>query len=192
MEDRRIRKTRKAAREALISLMFEKRYESIAIQDILDRANVGRSTFYVHYRDKDALLVDGLQDLRELLRHAQTNFPADSTKNHDRVIGFSLALFEHVHDHRKLYQSLVGGYAWDIVRQHMEETLAQLMKEQARPLFKKRGSSEVPFELLIHFLAATFMSVITWWMENRTPLAPRELNLLFRELVVPTLADRLG
>ena len=71
-QDRRTQKTRKALSEALISLMFEKSYESIVVQDILDRANVGRSTFYTHFRDRDELLVNGLQDLRELLRTAQT------------------------------------------------------------------------------------------------------------------------
>lgn len=189
--DRRIQKTRKALSEALSSLMFEKRYESIAIQEILDQANIGRSTFYTHFRDKDELLVNGLKDLMEFLRHAQRATPASSTKNYEKVIGFSLAMFEHIHDHRKLFKSLVGGYGWDIVRQHMEEMLVQLMKEEARPLFKKKVSSEVPFELFIHFLGSTFISVMTWWQDNRNLLSPKEINALFRELVIPTLADNL-
>ena len=73
--DRRTQRTRKALQEALISLMFEKSYDAILIQEILDRANIGRSTFYTHFRDKDELLVEGLQNLRSMLRDAQLATP---------------------------------------------------------------------------------------------------------------------
>ena len=191
-EDRRTQKTRAALQEALISLMFEKSYEAILIQEILDRANVGRSTFYTHFRDKDELLVEGLQGLKELLRNAQIATPTPSNKSYEKVIGFSLAMFEHAHDHKKLYRSLVSGPGWVIVRQRIEEILVQLMKEEARALFKRRTASEVPFELFIHFLGATFMSVLTWWFNFKRPLPPKEINALFRELVIPTLAAHLN
>ena len=191
-EDRRTQKTRKALSEALISLMFEKSYESIVVQDILDRANVGRSTFYTHFRDRDELLVNGLQGLRELLRNAQTAARASSARNHEHVIGFSLAMFEHANSHKKLYRALVGGPGWAIVRQHIEDMLVQLMKEEARSLFNKKIASEIRFELLLHFLGATFMSVLTWWFNHRKPLSPKEINTLFRELVIPTLAVNLS
>lgn len=191
-EDRRTQKTRAALQEALISLMFEKSYEAILIQEILDRANVGRSTFYTHFSDKDELLAEGLQGLRELLRNAQIATPILSNKSYEKVIGFSLAMFEHAHDHKKLYRSLVSGPGWVIVRQRIEEILVQLMKEEARTLFKRRTASEVPFELFIHFLGATFMSVLTWWFNFKRPLPPKEINALFRELVIPTLAAHLN
>ena len=190
-EDRRMQKTRKALQEALISLMFEKSYEAILIQEILDRANVGRSTFYTHFRDKNELLNEGLQGLQEFLRNMQRDTPDSSGKRYERVIGFSLAMFEHANDHKKLYRSLVGGPGWIIVRQRIEEILVQLMKDEARALFKRKASSEVPFELFIHFLGATFMSVLTWWFNFKRPLPPKEINTLFRELVIPTLAAHL-
>jgi len=189
-EDRRIQKTQKALREALISLMFEKNYHSIVIQEILDRANVGRSTFYAHYRDKDELLVSGLEELREQLRKAQQT-AASSNRGYEKVIGFSLAMFEHAHGHRKLYRTLSGGPGWTIIRQGIEDMLVQLMKEEARPLLKQRASSEVSFELFIHFLGASFMSVLTWWFNSRQPLAPKEIDALYRDLVIPTLAAHL-
>ncbi len=190
-EDRRPQKTRHALNEALVALMAEKRYDSIVVQEILDRANIGRSTFYMHFRDKDELLVDGLQGLKELLRSTQKAMPTSSSKRHERVIGFSLAMFEHAHGHRKLYRSLVGGPGWIIARQHLEETLVQLMKEEAKTHFKRKGSSEVPFELFIHFLASTFLSVLTWWLNYRSPISPDEINELFRGLVLPALAANM-
>ena len=191
-EDRRTQKTRKALSEALISLMFEKSYESIVVQDILDRANIGRSTFYTHFRDRDELLVDGLQGLREFLHNAQKTTPVTSGKRYEKVIGFSLAMFEHAYEHTKLFRALVGGPGWVIVRQHLEEMLVQLMKDEARLLYKKQVASEVPFELFMHFLGATFITVLTWWFNYRKPLSPQEINALFRELVIPTLAVNLN
>lgn len=191
-EDRRTQKTRKALHEALILLMFEKRYDDILVQEILDRANVGRSTFYTHFRDKDDLLVEGLQGLEEELRNAQMRAASAPGHRYESVIGFSLAMFEHAHAHKKLYRSLVGGPGWIIVRQRIETILVQLMKPEARVLFKGKTDSEVPFELFIHFLGATFMSVLTWWFNFKRPLPPQEVNALFRELVLPTLAARLS
>ena len=190
-EDRRTQKTRQALQEALISLMFEKSYDAILVQEILDRANVGRSTFYTHYRDKDELLAEGLQGLKELLRQAQLATVVVADKKYEKVIGFSLAMFEHAHDHKKLYRSLVGGPGWVIVSQRLEEILVQLMQEEARTLFRRRVSSDVPFELFIHYLGATFMTVLTWWFNYARPLPPVEINVLFRELVLPTLAAHL-
>lgn len=191
-EDRRTQKTRKALKEALVSLMFEKKYDAILIQDILDRANAGRSTFYTHYHDKEALLVASFQGLRDLLRNAQLAAPIAPGKRYERVIGFSLALFEHAHDHRTIYQAQAGGAGWVIVSRNIEDILVQLMREEARFLFKRRSSTEVPAELLIHFLGATFMSVLTWWVNFKRPLLPKEINALFRELVIPTLASHLN
>jgi len=62
-KDRRIQKTQRALREALTSLIGEKPYDDIAVKEILDRANVGRSTFYMHFRDKDELLLSGIHDI---------------------------------------------------------------------------------------------------------------------------------
>ncbi len=62
--DRRIRRTCKSLHEALISLLLEKNYDEITVQEILDRTDVGRSTFYAHFEGKDELLVSGIHDLR--------------------------------------------------------------------------------------------------------------------------------
>src|SRR6516162_4720007 len=87
--DRRVQRTQTLLHKALMSLILEKKYESITVQEILDRADVGRSTFYAHFRDKDELLVSGFENVRSLLESAQASageFPAQS---YERIIGFS-------------------------------------------------------------------------------------------------------
>jgi AcrR family transcriptional regulator len=80
-------------------LVLEKNYDSITIQEILDRADIGRSTFYVHFKSKDELLISGIHDLRDTLESAIQNERSQS-KPHEGVIGFSLAMFQHASEYR--------------------------------------------------------------------------------------------
>src|SRR3954469_23951916 len=75
-QDRRVRRTRRLLREALLALVLEKGYEAVTVQDVLDRADVGRATFYAHFRDKDDLLISGADELRESLRLQMASFVA--------------------------------------------------------------------------------------------------------------------
>ncbi|HJW93792.1 MAG TPA: TetR/AcrR family transcriptional regulator [Thermoanaerobaculia bacterium] len=168
-QDRRIARTRETLHQALIDLLIESPYDSITIQQVLDRANVGRSTFYTHFKDKDDLLVAGVDNLRELLAaHRKTGDP----------IAFSRALFEHVHEHRKVYRAQVLTPVWPRIRQRIQDLLADLVRREYKP-----RRSKIPPELVAHFVASTFMSVLTWWLDRRTGLSPAEIDALFRELV---------
>src|SRR4030095_3323460 len=102
--DRRIQRTRDLLHQALISLMIEKGYEVITVQDIIDRANVGRSTFYAHYVGKQDLLLSGLKNLsKHMLAHQRAALAKEGSFR-EKGFGFSLAFFEHVHSHRDVYQ----------------------------------------------------------------------------------------
>lgn len=194
-EDRRIQKTRKLLQEALISLILEKSYESISVQDILDRANVGRSTFYTHFENKDELLISGVHhDLRGMLQTAQAAASTVSAKPYEKVIGFSLTMFEHAYEYRGVWKALLVSQAGAIVRQNIHEMLAELIRDGYRKEFQRRrkADSEVPFELLVHFLAATFMSVMSWWLDQPIPLPPKKIEGFFQALVLPVITSNLG
>ncbi len=193
-EDRRIQKTRKFLHEALISLILEKNYESITVQEILDKANVGRSTFYTHFRDKDELLLSGLHDLQDMLRSAQAMTPPVSAKPYEKIIGFSLTMFEHAYEYRGVWKALLGSQAGAIVRQHIRKILADIIRDEFTNEFRKRkrADSEVPLDLFIHFLAATFMSSLSWWLNQNNPLPPKKMDAVFRALVMPVITSNLG
>ncbi len=194
-EDRRIQKTRKLLQEALISLIPEKNYESISVQDILDRANVGRSTFYTHFENKDELLISGVhQDLKGMLQTAQAAASLVSAKPDEKIIGFSLTMFEHAYEYRGVWKALLTSQAGAIVRQNIKEMIADLIRDGYRKEFQRRrkADSEVPFELLVHFLAATFMSVLSWWLDQNNPVPPKKIDAIFRSLVMPVVTSNLG
>src|SRR5205807_4575943 len=93
--DRRVQRTRQLLQDALISLMIEKGYEATTVQDIIDRANVGRATFYAHFADKETLLVSRLEDLRAMLAQQQQQTLTTRGGLCARRLGFSLAMLEH-------------------------------------------------------------------------------------------------
>src|SRR5204863_431884 len=97
-QDRRIQKTRGLLHDALGHLIREKDYDSIVVKEILDRANVGRSTFYMHFRDKDDLLISGIHDMLGSVH--QKSLPS-GTSPLENVVWFSLPIFERIHEHRR-------------------------------------------------------------------------------------------
>ncbi len=186
---RPIQKSRRLLHQALISLIQEKKYEAITVQRILDRAGVGRSTFYMHFRDKDELLIMGFEHLREMLHNIQMRTPTTAAESYEKVIGFSLAMFEHNYEYRNEWKALSGSQAGVIVRQSIQEMIGNLIKEEFKAEFQKRkkSDSEIPFELFVHYLASTFMSVTSWWLNSKNPLPPNAVNDIYRALVVPSL-----
>ena len=98
-EDRRVRRTRALLQNALMASMIEKGYEATTVQDIIDRADVGRSTFYTHFADKQTLLASRLDDLRDALSREQQLALAARGGAGARGLGFSLPMLEHVRSH---------------------------------------------------------------------------------------------
>jgi AcrR family transcriptional regulator len=192
--DRRVQKTRTLLHQALMSCILEKKYESITVQEILDRANVGRSTFYMHYSDKGELLLGGLQNVRTVLHSAQAAAAASLGKSYERIIGFSPAMFEHVYEYRRVNRALLGSNAETVVRRYIHSALASIVDEAVRTELRvrKRGNCSVSPELLTHFVVSTFISVMTFWLNTRNPVSPAEVDTAYRHLVLPALASIFG
>lgn len=194
MGDRRVQRTHRLLHKALMSCIVEKKYESITVQGILDRADIGRSTFYTHYRDKDELLVRGFQHFKSLLMSVQAVATEAPTKSYERIIGFSLAMFEHANDYRAVNRALLGSTAEAVVRRHFHSALVAVVSPEVKREMqrKKRGDLPVSAELLIEFLVSTYVSLLTWWLNAKNPVPAKEIDLAYRHLVLPCLASMFG
>ena len=93
--DRRVQRTRTSLLTALLDLIVEKGYEEVTVQDIVDRANVGRSTFYKHFLDKRELLLSGVDELHGFLAQQRAVLDVSAAAG-ARLLGYSLSLFQHV------------------------------------------------------------------------------------------------
>ena len=178
--DRRVQRTRKLLQDALVSLMIEQGYEATTVQDIIDRANVGRATFYAHFADKETLLVSRLEDLRAMLAQQQQR---------ERGLGFSLPMLEHARAHVPLYGAIVGRASGALVLQRIHRIIADLASLDLKSL----GFEGTPEQrgLATEYIAGAFMAVLTWWLNQAAKLPPQEVEDIFRGLVMPGLATEL-
>jgi AcrR family transcriptional regulator len=185
-KDRRVEKTQRLLRDALVSLIHEKSYDSIAVKEILERANVGRSAFYAHFHDKDALLANGIH---EMLHERSPRPLPPSAKRFGKVVWFSLPVFEYVERFRHSADSKMGTKGRTIIHQHLRQVLIDAIADDVRGSVQRRqpGLRGAPPELLAEYVAATFILVLNWWVESRSTLSPKEADDLFLSMVLPTL-----
>jgi AcrR family transcriptional regulator len=178
--DRRVARTRAMLQKAHISLILEKGYEAITVEDICDAANVGRSTFYAHYTSKDDLMRSGLENLRRVLVDRQRDALATPGDIRHRSLGFSLTLFEHARDHIDLHRGLVGGgaVALGIIRQ----ILSDLVRDELTATVDKKSANAIPRELVVQYVVGAYMAVLTWWLEGGAKLPPQRIDAIFRRL----------
>src|SRR5258707_6915728 len=107
--DRRAARTRKALHGALMSLILRKDYDAITMQDLIDEADIGRSTFYAHYTGKEGLLRSGFEMLRAEMAGVQRAARAEAKGSQRAPLAFSRAMFEHIAGYADIYRALVGG-----------------------------------------------------------------------------------
>lgn len=186
--DRRVQRTRSLLHEALVTLLHQKTYERIAVQDILDRANIGRSTFYTHFRDKDDLLVEGLRDI---IRSIETVKAPSSAKGPESLIWFSLPVFEHVEERRRMSSLKIGPHGRIVLHQQLQRILVEAISRQVKQCTPARRKlfGQIPSELLVEHIASTFTLVLNWWVEQKESVSPKEADLLFRSLIIPVLSE---
>jgi AcrR family transcriptional regulator len=192
--DRRVERTRRLLHKALMSCICEEKYESITVQEILDRADVGRSTFYTHYQNKDELLVSGFQHFKTLLTSAQAASTAVPAKSYEKIIGFSLAMFEHANEYRAVNRALLGSTAEAVVRRHFHSALVAIIGQEIRMELQRRKRRNCPVspELLVHFLVSTYISVLIWWLNSKNSVPPKDIDVAYRHFVLPCLASIFG
>lgn len=136
----------------------------------------------------------GFEHLREMLRNTQMKTPAESSKYYEKVIGFSSAMFEHLYEYRNEWKALSGSQAGGTVRQSIQEMISDLIRQEFKAEFQKRKTAdfEIPFELFVHYLASTFMSVVAWWFDSKNPLASGSVDDIYRALVTPSLKSNFA
>jgi AcrR family transcriptional regulator len=178
--DRRMLRTQKALREALTRLLRRKDYDDITIQDILDEADVGRSTFYSHCSGKDELLRLSLRMLRTEIAGTQRTAREDLGGQAEQPFAFCLPLLLHMTDHRDLYPPLARGCGRELFIGEIRQMVFELAKAELASIPK---SDRIPHEVTLQFIVGTFMTLIIWWLDHKSKVAPVALNEMFQQLV---------
>ena len=179
--DRQSQRTQQALGDALLQLMREKGYRAVSIKDIIDRANVGRSTFYAHYADKDDLFESQLNQMLEMLiQHT----PQDVSEGNPFFP--SLGLFKHVQEQWKLYKILSWEFGSNLHINHLQKSISERIEQR---LLAGGQTFELPLPVIANFLAGSLLSVLKWWLDNKMMYSPEQIDEMFRKLALPGIAQ---
>lgn len=182
-DDRRSRRTKLSLQHALIQLILEKRYDLITVQDILDRADVGRSTFYVHFTDKEDLLISSYQNVFRWLQKRLE-------ENESKRIAPSLDLFQHVQSHHEVYLALVRSRKVDEFYKIGHKWFCRIIEKRIKSLKIEKEKLLVPIPILANHLAGSLINLLKWWLENNMSKTAEEMDEIYHRLVIRgVLAD---
>jgi AcrR family transcriptional regulator len=176
--DRRVQKTKKQLSQALIQLILEKGYESVTVQDILDKANVGRSTFYSHYENKELLLVDGPRNLGLSLFSGESSCP-----------GF-LKLFQHVSGNVPLAKAMLGKKGGNILMDSFRSQIAEVIREHYKDRFPRTKRDGSMLGHLSQAAAAAVCSLLSSWVDSDLMFTAEEMSARCEVIVGGAFAER--
>ncbi|MFF3501609.1 TetR/AcrR family transcriptional regulator [Streptomyces sp. NPDC003247] len=172
-EDRRIRKTRAALRDALVALVLERGFTALSVGDIIQRADVARVTFYSHFRDKDELFArvtaDMLADLGTRLRPAME----------ENAVGFTgrpvLEMLRHAREERDLYRIVLRGEGDGKPLRMFAEACTEVAREEFRSRTERNDvKPRIDPALLARVWVGEQIAVLQWWVEQGTAPTPAE------------------
>jgi AcrR family transcriptional regulator len=188
VKDPRVRRTRRRLREAIVALIHEKSYPAIIVNEILERADVGRSAFYAHFPSKDALLASGIE---QMLHATSPRTLPPVVGRFGKALWFSFPVFDYVGRCRHAVETKMGRRERSVIHQHLRRVLAAQIRDDVREAMQCGDGrrSAIPQDLATEYIVATFVLVLNWWVESRSRLSSHEIDDVFLALVVPALSS---
>lgn len=173
-DDRRIQRTRKLLRESMLQLFLERGYDDISIQDVTDKANLGRATFYLHYREKDDLLADVMRwQFEEFVSVAPPIIsPKTKTVDPKRI----QQLFEYAESRYDFFRILMIGKGSVVGSRYLQQAIRDDYRRDIDRMQEEYGIvPSIPREFIENYYAGAMISLIYWWLDNDMPFTPEEM-----------------
>ena len=163
--ERRRLQTRKLLIQTTLQLVLEKGYDAISIQDITDRADLGRGTFYIHFKDKEEVVWTAVRDLFQELEQA-AHKQLDRRMPQVEYYGL-LSIFSHAEKNRDLYRVMFGGRGAAMLTARVQDLMAEaflydIRNAPARPDIK----FNLPEEIRAQLLTGVVSRLLFWWLET--------------------------
>lgn len=179
--DRRVQRTRKLLRDAMMALILEEGYDALSIQDITDKANLGRATFYLHFKDKDELLMDVMDQFMEDIlvqvpQLAEIQWHLEDTKNIAK-------LFDFAAEHYDLYRILTISSGAITASRQLHQTIASNIKTCIQKEIDESGDQPIiPVEFIANHFAGSLLSIMYWWLDSDLPYSAEEMAEMFQKI----------
>ncbi|MDE2492556.1 MAG: TetR/AcrR family transcriptional regulator, partial [Alphaproteobacteria bacterium] len=184
--DRRVARTRASLHMSLHSLMVNKGYDAVTVEEICVDAHVARSTFYAHYTGKDDLRRSGLKRMRQTLLCRQKE---ELTGIKARSFGFSLWLFKHAKDHKQHYRALNGSGAGAVTLNAIRGIVRDLVRAELMFMFPKQPRDSYSHEFVIEYVVGAYMALLIRWLEDGAKQLPEQIDQIFLRLATKGIDD---
>lgn len=178
--DMRANHTRAMLQRAFKVLLRTKPYESIAVDEICKLANVGRSTFYTHFRSKDDLKRSGLETLRRQLHERQRKSIPSDRKRRSAPLSFTFDLFAHARDHLDHYRMLADGRGRTIILRKLKDTATGLVRAQFNANSSTKSHDAIEREASVQCVVGAFMALLTWWLDRGATIPAERIDAMFQ------------
>ena len=199
--DRRVSRTRRKLQQALFTLILEKGYDSVTVEEITSRGDVGRTTFYLHYRDKEDLLLQTVSDVVDDLVDQLARYPIEDLKHRsDAELGellvpvISLA-FQHVAKNADLYRVLLRGEGTYDALQRLRRSLSDAIESLIVHFTARENlvlNPQVPLEVFLNSLAGAWIGLLAWWLEENMPYTTDQMAIMFQRMFMRSTRQVLG
>lgn len=174
-----------------MELILEKGYDAVTVQDITDRANLGRATFYLHYKDKDELLVKSLEAVFEDLVQ---QMPALATGQWPLSDAGPIAVaFKHITENADLYRIILDRQGGTTIPRRIRSYIAGYVQVFIETHRAKTGAElPVPVDVLANYIAGSLLALVAWWLESEMPYSAEEMVVYYHRLVLLGVAQVMG
>ena len=179
-DDSRVRRTHKIIQEALINLTVEKGYNTISVQDIVDRAGVNRSTFYRHYLDKEDLLSRYMDDVTGVI--FQNDEVDDPMEDQETIPSGLIKLLNHIQKFSEFYRIMLSTDGHPIVSERLRQKVENRFRIPVTEITKTQCKKGSVIELQLRSMSAAGIGAILWWVENNMPCTAEELAVWVGQL----------
>jgi AcrR family transcriptional regulator len=180
--DRRQRKSREAIFSAFNNLLTQKKYADITVQDIIDRADVGRTTFYAHFDTKDALLEEMCTELFDhvVSDHDEAEDTHDFSGEENDTESIITHILYHLRDNQKNMLGIFNGESGDMFFRFFKRYLIKVFEAELKGEIKQ---ADVPDDYLYHIISCVFVDTLNWWIKNGMKQTPEEVERYFRNVM---------
>lgn len=184
-KDRRVQRTQQLLEAALLSLIKEKEFDLITVQEIIDRANIGRATFYAHYENKEDLIESGFEGLLATLREQQREARSRHTGDDRQLFAFSRYLLAHANEHRDIFPAMVSKRGGALIQHLLRNLLVKVVREDVRATIPRGG--QVSEEAVVQFVSGGLFGLMMWWLGSRKRISVEEMDRLSRGLALAAI-----
>lgn len=187
--DRRVARTRQALHNALHELIQEKGYDTVTVEEITNRAGLGRATFYLHFRDKEDLLLEDFNELARDRVRLLAEIPLTGWDETANPVFYPLLLvFQNASENAELYRVVLRGEGAARVTARLRDIILEALTSLVQAQDETGGrslSSSAPLDFLASYLAGAMIGSLAWWLEQPAPLNPEAMTRSFQDLFLP-------